>query len=101
MRDLMSNWAQKDPASAGTFFSALPAGKSRDSAIQSCVGSRSHQSMELAAPFVNQIADGNQRDSAAQNFAYQHMRNDPDAAKKRITGLNLPAEKKERLLEMK
>lgn len=97
MQNLMNNWAQNDPAGAGKFLAGLPAGKSRDSPIQTYVSQLSWQSPEFAALFINQIADENQRFSSAQNLAHNYKRNDPAGYAKWLTTLNLP-EKKLKLL---
>jgi hypothetical protein len=98
---LMSNWAQNDPGGAGKFLTSLPEGKSRESAIQTYIGQLSWQSPEYAAPFVSTIADENQRYSSAQNIARNYIRNDEASAIKWINSLELPADKKERLLKLK
>ena len=69
------------------------AGESRESAIQSYVSQLSWQSPEFAAPFINQIADENQRFSAAQNLANNYKRENPVAYAKWLEALNLPPEK--------
>ena len=84
-----------------SFWRAWPEGKSRDSAAQSYVSQLSWQSPELAAPYVNFIADDNQRYSSAMNLAHGYLRNDPTAAETWITGLNLPEDKKAQLRKMK
>jgi hypothetical protein len=101
MQNLMNNWAQNDPVGAGKFLAGLAEGKSRDSAAQSYVSQLSWQSPELAAPFVNFIADENQRFSSAMNLIHSYKNSDGDAAQKWINGLNLPEEKKAQLLKMK
>ncbi|MFO1515031.1 MAG: hypothetical protein U1F83_19350 [Verrucomicrobiota bacterium] len=97
----MNNWAQNDPVGAGKFLAGLPESKSRDSAAQSYVSQLSWQSPELAAPFVNFIADENQRFSSAMNLTHNYIRSDPAGAEKWIAGLDLDEEKKAQLRRMK
>ena len=98
MQNLMGNWAQNDPTGAGKFIVDLPEGKSRDAAVQSYVSNLSWQSPELAAPMIALIGDDNQRYSSAQNLIHNYGRNDPEGARKWLTELNLPEDKKSRLL---
>ena len=97
----MSNWSQNDPVGAGKFLESLPAGKSRESALQSYVSQLAWQSPEFAAPFVNQIGDENQRYNSAQNIARSWLRNDLDSAQKWIATLTLSDDKKQMLLKMR
>ena len=100
MRVLLNSWAQNDPTGAGQFLAGLPEGNSRDSAAQSYV-SHLAQSPEQAAPYVNFIADDNQRFSSAQSLAGSYLRNDPAGAETWITGLNLSPEQKNQLRSLK
>ena len=93
MESLMVNWVRNDPSAAGRFLENLPAGKSREAAILTYVNQASAQSPELAAPFVNQVGDDNQRYSSAQAVAKHFERSDPAGYAKWLATLNLPEEK--------
>ena len=89
----MNNWAQHDPGGAGKFIETLPEGKSRDATVQTYVNQLAWQSPEMAAPFVSQIADVNQRFSLAQNVANNYKRTDPAGYARWVATLNLPEDK--------
>jgi hypothetical protein len=101
MKGLVNSWAGKDPVEAGKFLEGLHAGSSRDIAIQSYVDQVATPSPELAATFVNLLAEEKQRAFYAGRVARNYLLNDPNAAAKWIHSLNLPKEEKQALLMTK
>ena len=89
----MTSWAQNDPVGSRKFLAGLPEGNARNSAVQSYVSQLSWQSPEFAAPYINQIADENQRFNSAQYLALNYKGNDSAGYAKWLTTLNLPEEK--------
>jgi hypothetical protein len=93
MQRLVDDWAENDAAAAGKFLEGLPAGNSREAALNAYIGRLALHSPESAAPFVNQIADENQRFSSAQLLANNYQRSDPAGYAKWLRTLNLPGDK--------
>jgi hypothetical protein len=93
MQRLVKDWAENDAAAAGKFLEGLPAGKSREAAVNAYIAGLAMQSPESAAPFVSQIADEDQRFSSAQIVARSYLRSDPAGYAKWLATLQLPEEK--------
>jgi hypothetical protein len=87
------DWAQNDPAGAEKFLESLSPGRSRESAVQTCISQLSLQSPEFAAPFANQIDDEDQRFNSAQAASRSYQRNDSAGYAKCVATLNLSEEK--------
>jgi hypothetical protein len=77
---------------------ALPAGNSRDSAINSFVNNLSWQLPELAAQWTAAIGDDQMRYNQMVNVARNWMNFDQNAARAWIAQSSLPGETKEQLL---
>ena len=58
-----------DPTAAGQWLQNLPAGASREAAVQAYVGQLSYSSPELAAPWAETLTDQNNRNSQVENIA--------------------------------
>ena len=99
MRNLVSSWASSDPESAGQWLANLPAGRSREAAVQSYVSQISYQSPELAAPWADRISDLNMRNSQIENIARRWLDMDRSAAEAWLAKVSLPEERKAALLK--
>jgi hypothetical protein len=98
-RNLISQWANEDPAAAGKFLQSLPADKSRDQAVQNYINQVSWQYPEMAAPLVNDISEENQRNSYIENIARPWLEIDPKAAQAWLMQTSLSEERKQQLLK--
>jgi hypothetical protein len=98
-RDLISNWAQDDSTAAGQWLQTLPAGASRESAVQAYVGQLAYPSPELAAPWAETLTDQNTRFNQMENIARQWLNTDRSAAEVWLAKVNLPDDRKQRLLK--
>ncbi len=78
---------------------ALPAGASREAAAQAYVGRVAYSSPELAAPWAETLTDQNLRNSQIENVARHWLENDRPAAEAWLAKVNLPEDRKQRLLK--
>ena len=98
MGGVVSRWARTDPAAAGEWLKTFPAGKSRDWGVGKFMLNSSNYP-EYAAAAVTLISDARQRNLCIENLARQWLRSDPEAARKWLDTLDLPADQLERLLK--
>jgi hypothetical protein len=98
MGGVVSRWARTDPAAAGEWLKTFPAGKSRDWGVENFMLNSSNYP-EYAAAAVTLISDAKQRNLCIENLARQWLRSDPEAARKWLDTLDLPADQIERLLK--
>jgi hypothetical protein len=99
MQRLLGSWAHSDSAGAASFLQSLPAGKSRDAAISSFVGSLAYQEPEMAAPWAASIADEGARHRQMEMVAQNWLRFDSAAATAWINQSSLPQDVRNRLLQ--
>ena len=99
-RDLISNWAREDSTAAAAWLQTLPAGASRESAVQAYVAQLTYSSPELAAPWAETLTDENARFSQIENIARRWLEADRPAAEAWLAKVNLPDDRKQRLLKL-
>ena len=75
-----------------------PAGASREAAVQAYVSRISYSSPELAAPWAETLTDQNQRNNQIENVARHWLQADRPAAEAWLAKVNLPDDRKQRLL---
>jgi hypothetical protein len=95
----MSNWAASDPTAAGQWLQGLPAGASRESAVQAYVSQLTQASPELAAPWAETLTDQNTRFNQMENVARRWLDTDRPAAEAWLAKVNLPDDRKQGLLK--
>ena len=98
-RRLVSSWVSDDPAAAGAWLQTLPAGTSREAAAQAYVSQLAYSSPELAAPWAEALTDQNVRISQIENIARRWLETDRPAAEAWLAKVNLPEDRKQRLLK--
>jgi len=97
-RNLMSAWANDDPTAAGQWLQTLPAGASREAALETYVSTLAYSSPELAAPLAETITVENLRNNQIENVARRWLETDHPAAAAWLARVNLPDDIKQRLL---
>ena len=91
-------WGQNDPNGAANWLTGLPAGHSRDAAVNSFVGNMAWQYPELAAQWAGRIGDEQMRFNQMENVARSWMNVDENAARAWIAQSPLPDERKKQFL---
>jgi hypothetical protein len=94
---VVSCWTRTDPAAACEWLKTLPEGKTRDQGVKAFMLNSFNYPDAVAA--VNLISDANQRNLCIENLARQWLRSDPEAARKWLDTLDLPAGQIERWLK--
>ena len=86
-----------DPTAAGQWLQTLPAGASREAAVQTYVSQLCYSSPELAAPWAETLTDQNNRNSQIENIARRWLQTDRSAAETWLAKASLPDDRKKRL----
>ena len=86
------------PTAAGQWLQTLPAGASREAAVQAYVSQLAYSSPELAAPWAETLTDENLRNNQIENVARRWLETDRPAAEAWLAKVNLPDDRKQRLL---
>ncbi len=87
------------PTAAGQWLQTLPAGASREAAVQAYVSHLAHSSPDLAAPWAETLTDPNTRFNQIENIARNWLAADRPAAEAWLANVNLPDDRKQRLLK--
>lgn len=98
MRAIAPPFAQKDPDAAITWAMNLPAGESRDVAIQSVLDRWTMNQPERAAQWAQSAAASSQQTALVEHVASVWLKSNPSAARSWIERLSLSTETKSRLL---
>jgi len=77
----------------------LPAGASREAAVQAYIGQLTYSSPEVAAPWAETLTDQNARFSQIENVASNWLKADRPSAEAWLAKVNLPDDRKQRLLK--
>ena len=91
-------WANDDPTAAGQWLQTLPAGASREAAVETYVNNLAYSSPDLAAPWVETLTNDTLRNNQIENIARRWLETDRPAAIAWLATVNLPDDRKQRLL---
>jgi hypothetical protein len=98
VRGLISSWASNDVAGAETWLRSGVADQVREEAIPDFVWAAAHSTPELAAQWVGQVRNEQQRQALMETVAREWMFRDELAAKAWVRESSLPADSKQRWL---
>ncbi|MCD6052789.1 MAG: hypothetical protein K0Q55_4211 [Verrucomicrobia bacterium] len=77
---LLRRWSSNDPAQAAPWIAQMPAGDTRQEAINSVVTEWAHRDLAKAAQWARELTTENDRHSALLMAAYEAIRNVPQDA---------------------
>jgi hypothetical protein len=99
MLQVISAWANSDPAAAGQWLGSLPASDATDLTITAYVGQVASQSVPMALPWLDKIRNSDQRNSAIESVAREWLQIDPKSAEAWLGKTSLPDDRKAQLLQ--
>jgi hypothetical protein len=94
----MNRWAQNDPYAAGSWLGTLPAGDSRDAAVNAYTGRIMGSDPAAAVQWAQTISDQSMRNGRLESLLGAWLKTDANAATAWIGASALPEETKMRLL---
>jgi len=94
----MNRWAQNDPYAAGSWLGTLPAGDSRDGAVNAYTQRIAESDPAAAVQWVQTIGNNDLRNSRLESLLGSWLKTDTNAATAWISASALPEETKQRLL---
>ena len=96
--EVIDEWADKSPNDAGTWLNSLPHDATMDEPRERFAWKVQEQNPEAALAWAGTITDEKRRAEASYRLVRGWMDRDPEVARAWVTGSQLPADMKERLI---